>query len=76
MRQQPSDTAIAIHPLVYFGFAFETRNVNRLDARAYGPDIPVILGNSHRFETYSCFGHWRLWQINELKSKGVIPPDR
>jgi hypothetical protein len=73
---QPSDTAIAIHPLVDFRFAFETRNVNRLDTRTLGPDIPVVLGNSHRFETYSCFGHWPLWQISELKSKGVNPPDR
>jgi hypothetical protein len=75
LRPQPSDTAVAIHPLVYFGFAFETRNVNRLDTRAFGPDIPVVLGNSYRFETYSCFRHCLLWQINELKSKGVVPRD-
>jgi hypothetical protein len=66
---------IAIHPLVDFRFAFKTRNVDRLDTRTFGPDIPVALGNSHRFETYSCFGHWLLWQIYELKSKGVNPPE-
>jgi hypothetical protein len=71
LRAQPSDAAIAVHPLVDFGFAFETRNVNRLDTRTLGQDIPVVLGNSHRFETYFCFGHALLWQQFEFKSKGM-----
>jgi hypothetical protein len=36
LRAQPSDSAIAVHPLVDFGFAFETLNVDRLDIRILG----------------------------------------
>ena len=71
LRAQPRDAAFAVHPLVDFGFAFETSNVNRLDARTLGQDIPIVLGNSHRFETYFCFGHGLLWQQFGLKSKGM-----
>jgi len=69
LRAQPSDAAIAVHPLVDFDFAFETRNVNRLDTRTLGQDIPVVFGVSHRFEGNFCFGHPPLWQQFELKSK-------
>jgi hypothetical protein len=65
------DVMFAVHPLVDFGFAFETSNVNRLDARTLGQDIPIALGNSHRFETYFCFGHGLLWQQFGLKSNGM-----
>jgi hypothetical protein len=71
LRAQPSDATVAVHPLVDVGFAFETPNVNRLDTRTLGQDIPVVLGNSHRLETYFCFGHALLWQQFELKSKGM-----
>jgi hypothetical protein len=57
LRTQPSDTAIAVHPLVNFGFAFETLNVDRFDTRIRCEDIPIPLGNSHRFEIYFCFRH-------------------
>ena len=57
LRAQPIDAAFAVHPFVDFGFAFETKNLNRLDTRILGEDIPVSLGNSHRFENYFCFGH-------------------
>jgi hypothetical protein len=71
LRPKPSDSAVAVHPLVDFGFAFETRNVNRLDTRTLGQDIPVAFDNSHRFETYFCFSHALLSQQFELKSKGM-----
>ena len=57
LRAQPSDTAIAVHPLFDFGFAFETLNVDWLYTRIFGKDIPVALVNSDRLESYSCFGH-------------------
>jgi hypothetical protein len=76
LRSQPSDAAIAVQPLIDFGFAFETRDVNRVDARAFGQNIPVVLGNSHRFEGYSSFGHAPLWQQIELKAKGVVGENR
>jgi hypothetical protein len=59
---------ITVHPLVDFGFTFETRNVNRFDTWTLGQDIPVF-GASHRFETYFCFGHAPLWQQFGSKSK-------
>ena len=36
LRAQPSDAAVAVHPLVDFGFVFETPNVNWLDTRTLG----------------------------------------
>ncbi|MGC1562553.1 MAG: hypothetical protein WA820_22260 [Bradyrhizobium sp.] len=74
LRAQPGDAAFAVHPLVDLAFAFETPNVNRLDTRntrTLGQDIPVVLGNSHGFETYFRFGHAPLWQQFESKSKGL-----
>jgi hypothetical protein len=76
LRAQPSDAAFAVHPLVDFSFAFETTNVNRLDTRTLGEDIPFALSNSHRFESYFCFGHALLWQKFELKSKASRKADR
>jgi hypothetical protein len=37
LRAQPCDAALAVHPLVDFRFAFETRDLNRLDTRTFGP---------------------------------------
>ena len=54
---KPSDAALAVHPLVNFRFALEALDVNRLNAGTFGQNIPVALGNPHRFETYFCFGH-------------------
>jgi hypothetical protein len=34
-RAQPGDAAVAVQPLVYFGFAFETGDLNRFDARTF-----------------------------------------
>jgi hypothetical protein len=70
LRAQPSNAAVAVHPLVDFRFAFETRDLNRLDTRTFGDDIPVAFGNSHRFKTYFCFGHPLLCQRFDPKSKG------
>jgi hypothetical protein len=64
LRAQPSDAAFAVHPLVDFSFAFETTNVNRLDTRTLGEDIPFALSNSHRFESYFCFGAMRYYGKN------------
>jgi hypothetical protein len=77
LSAQPSDAVVAVHPLVDFRFAFETCDLNRLDTRTFGHDIPVALGNSHRFETYFCFDHPLLCQRFDLKSKGskVSRPD-
>jgi hypothetical protein len=50
-------------------FYFEAREVNRLDTRKLSQDIPVVLGNSHRFKTYFCFGHAPLWQRLDQQSK-------
>ena len=69
LRAQPSDAAVAVHPLVDFRFAFEAREVNRLDTRKLSQDIPVVLGNSHRFKNYFCFGHAPLWQRLDQQSK-------
>src|SRR5258708_39733515 len=69
LRAQPTDAALAVHPLVDFCFAFEAREVNRLDTRKLSQDIPVVLGDSHRFKTYFCFGHAPLWQRLEPQSK-------
>src|SRR5882757_10321318 len=69
LRAQPSDAAVAVHPLVDFRFAFEAREVNRLDTRKLSQDIPVVLGNSHRFTNYFCSGHAPLWQRLEPQSK-------
>jgi hypothetical protein len=66
LRTQPSDAAITVHPLVDFGFAFETLNVNRLDTRTLGHDIPIVFGNSHRFETYFCFSHALCYGVNTI----------
>jgi hypothetical protein len=63
-KTQPSDAVITVHPLVDFGFAFETLNVNRLDTRTLGHDIPIVFGNSHRFETYFCFSHALCYRNN------------
>src|SRR5947209_3354997 len=71
---QPRDAALAVHPLVDFRFAFETRDLNRCDPRAFGHDIPVAFGNSNGFESYSRFGHTPLCQQFELKSNGPIVP--
>jgi hypothetical protein len=71
LRPKPSGSAVAVHPLVDFGFAFESRNANRLDTRTLGQDIPVVFGISHRFETYFCFSHALLSQQFELKSNGM-----
>jgi hypothetical protein len=40
-------SAVAVHPLVDFRFAFETRDFNRFDTRTFGHDIPVAFGNSN-----------------------------
>jgi hypothetical protein len=50
LRAQPSNAAVAVHPLVDFRFAFEARDLNRLDTRTFGHDIPIAVGNSHWFE--------------------------
>jgi hypothetical protein len=44
LRTQPRDAAVAIHPFVDFGFAFESGNRNRLALRTFGENIPVALG--------------------------------
>jgi hypothetical protein len=71
LRAQPSDAAVAVHPLVDFRFAFETRDANRLDTRTLGQDIPVALGNSYRFEIYFCFGHALVMATILIESKGT-----
>jgi hypothetical protein len=39
LRPQPSDAAVAVHPLIDFRFAFETRDFNRPDAGTFGYDF-------------------------------------
>jgi hypothetical protein len=43
------------------------------DTRVFGPDIPVVVRNSHRFETYSCFGHWAFMANKRIEIKGRDP---
>jgi hypothetical protein len=57
LRAQPRDAAVAVHPFVNFAFAFEPRDLDRLDSRILGKDIPVALGNPNGFEGYFGFAH-------------------
>jgi hypothetical protein len=68
LRTQPCDAAVAIHPFVKFGFAFEPCDLNGLALWTFGQNIPVALGYSDGFESYFRFCHGVLCARFEGKS--------
>jgi hypothetical protein len=57
LRAQPSNAAIAIHPVINVGFAFQAGNFPGIGAGILSHNIPVVLCVSNGFECHFCFCH-------------------
>jgi hypothetical protein len=60
LRPEPRDPTLAIHPIVNFGLACETRDFSGFCAWVLGDDSPVAFRVADWFETHFCFCHAEL----------------
>jgi hypothetical protein len=71
LSAQPSNTAIAVNPVINIGFAFYACDFSRVSAGIFRQDISVIVRVSDCFERHFCFCHvalWRIWmEIKEVR---------
>jgi hypothetical protein len=57
LRGQPSNAAIAVHPVISISFVFQASDFPGADARILGHNTPVVLRVSDDFECHFCFCH-------------------
>ena len=57
LRAQPSNAAIAIHPVISIRFVFQASDFPGVNARILSHNTPVVLRVSDDFESHFCFCH-------------------
>jgi hypothetical protein len=57
LRAQPSNAAIAVHPVISISFVFQASDFPGADARILSNNTPVVLRVSDDFECHFCFCH-------------------
>jgi hypothetical protein len=71
LSAQPSNTAIAVHPVISISFVFQASDFPGIDARILSRNTPVVLRVSDDFECHYCFCRGALWRRFEWKSKKI-----
>jgi hypothetical protein len=67
LRAQPGDAAVAVHPVIDIGFAFQAGDFTGVGARVFSHDIPVVVCVPDGFEGYFCFCHALLCRLSGKK---------
>ena len=69
LTAQPTDTPIAIHPVIYIGLAVKAGDFSGLGARVLSYDSPIIVRLTDRSEGHFCFCHEGTMQAIRSKDK-------